>query len=85
MDSTTPVTIGPGEEKGFVAITELRGLTTGKRVLSRFDFELRAKCGCGGDLRRLGKKMVWVCTRSRWWNRKKHAYLRVVASVEEIK
>lgn len=37
---------------------------------------LSADCGCGGRMIPHPRKpLVWICDRSHWWNRRKHAYL----------
>jgi hypothetical protein len=41
------------------------------------------QCECGGQLvPHPWRKMRWVCERSHWWNRRKHAYL--VGQVQSI-
>lgn len=38
------------------------------------EVELTANCGCGGKMVKKGKN-EWICDRSHWWNRNKHAHL----------
>jgi hypothetical protein len=38
--------------------------------------ELTATCGCGGQMIPHPRKpLAWICEKSRWWNRGKHAFL----------
>lgn len=46
----------------------------------RFKIGLIGNCHCGGRLIQKPGKLTWYCSRSHWWNRKKHAYL--VGSIE---
>ena len=40
-------------------------------------------CACGGTLvRHPWRRMVWVCSRSHFWNRRKHVYLVGESSIE---
>lgn len=56
-----------------------------KIEIDNLNLELTGECACGGEMVRVnnwfGKPLLeWKCNRSRWWNRKQHAYL--VASAE---
>lgn len=64
-----PFGLGPKQSKDF-AIPVPQGA-------ANIAFNLTGKCHCGGELLPHPKKpLVWICNRSHWWNRKKHAYLR---------
>lgn len=47
-------------------------------MLPNAKLHLSATCGrCGGQLiPHKRKPLVWICQRSRWWNRRKHSYLQ---------
>jgi hypothetical protein len=37
---------------------------------------MEGKCACGGTLiPHPWRRLRWMCDRSHWWNRRKHAYL----------
>lgn len=48
---------------------------------------MEGECGCGGKLiPHPWRRLVWICDRSHWWNRRKHAYLEgEVTNIEIIR
>lgn len=69
VDPRKPFDLAP-HETVFTGVVITQEDVAGLRV------QLTGRCHCGGNLiPHKRKKLVWICDRSRWWNRRKHAYL----------
>jgi len=62
--------LAPGEIKTFT------GTLDGN--IDSIRMKLRARCPCGGQLiPHKQKESYWICNKSHWWNRRKHACLKL--------
>ena len=74
-----PINLAPGESAHAQRVVTV---PAGANFLG-VEIELSGNCACGGNLIRDKRDAsVWICERSHWWNRRKHARLKLAASAQ---